>query len=133
MVLKELVTWNTTGEVPDVIGWRATACVLIECKTSRADFRADLKKPFRVSPASGMGDWRFYLCPQGLIEADEVPERWGLLWAHEGRVKPIVGVPRGNMSWHSAEAPFRGHKESENAMLVSALRRLGQKGLLNFE
>src|ERR1700760_3011333 len=37
-----------TGEIPDVIGWKASCqSVLVECKVSRADFLADAAKPFR--------------------------------------------------------------------------------------
>ena len=41
-----------TGEVPDVIGWKASCqSVLVECKISRADFLADAQQA--VSLASG--------------------------------------------------------------------------------
>ena len=40
-----------TGEVPDVIGWKASCqSVLVECKVSRGDFLADANKPFRLHP-----------------------------------------------------------------------------------
>ncbi len=39
-----------TGEVPDVIGWKASCqSVLVECKVSRSDFLADAHKPFRAA------------------------------------------------------------------------------------
>ena len=39
-----------TDERPDAIGFGGYASVLVEAKTSRADFLADLKKPFRIHP-----------------------------------------------------------------------------------
>lgn len=39
-----------TNEQPDAIGFGGYATVLVEAKTSRADFLADLKKPFRIHP-----------------------------------------------------------------------------------
>jgi hypothetical protein len=69
-------------EIPDAIGWRSYESYLVECKTSRADFLADLKKPHRVNPDWGMGDRRYYMTPPDLVQPDELPEHWGLLWAY---------------------------------------------------
>ena len=45
-----------TGEIPDVIGWKASCqSVLVECKASRGDFLADASKAFRVEPEAGVG------------------------------------------------------------------------------
>jgi hypothetical protein len=67
------------GEQPDVIGWRYGLTVLCEVKVSRGDFLADRKKPWRARPGIGMGDWRFYVAPAGMLQPDEIPEGWGLL------------------------------------------------------
>lgn len=64
--IKELVTH--TNEQPDVIGFNANGSFVLEVKTSRADFLADKKKPFRLIPSDGMGDWRFFIDPKGLIK-----------------------------------------------------------------
>ncbi|MCP3944994.1 MAG: hypothetical protein GY710_26450 [Desulfobacteraceae bacterium] len=45
---RELTTF--ASETPDVIGFRQGESILIECKTSRADFHADKKKIFRRRP-----------------------------------------------------------------------------------
>ena len=69
-----------SGEMPDAIGWkRACHSVLVECKVSRGDFLADLTKPFRRKPATGVGCERFYLAPAELIKPEELPLGWGLL------------------------------------------------------
>lgn len=69
-----------SGETPDVIAWKgACRSVVVECKISRADFFADREKPFRKDPERAMGCERFYLVPQGLISASDLPPRWGLL------------------------------------------------------
>ena len=69
-----------SGETPDAIGWkRGCHSVIVECKTSRADFLIDLEKPFRRKPESGMGCERFYLTPAGLLRLQELPAGWGLL------------------------------------------------------
>src|SRR6266571_4813482 len=69
-----------SGEVPDVIGWKAQCrSVLVECKVSRADFLADRCKSVRLQPEASMGCERFYLTPKGLLKAEDLPKGWGLL------------------------------------------------------
>lgn len=88
------------GESPDVFGIRHgqgdsfdTGTVIIEVKVSRSDFLADKKKPFRLNPDKGMGKWRYYMCPEGLIQPAELPPRWGLLYVNKrGHVKPVWGA-----------------------------------------
>lgn len=84
------------GEIPDAIGFRQTGypatdgSVVVEVKVSRADFLADAKKPHRI--AGGIGSWRYYLAPQGLIRVDELPSGWGLLeLTARGSVKALAG------------------------------------------
>ena len=119
-------SWNR--EQPDAIGWRSDVSILVEVKVSRADFLADAKKHFRVNPDTGMGDWRFYLSPPGIVNPEDLPEGWGLLWAYAKQIKKVQGVPP-NSRW-SLGKPYRGNKDAENTMLVSALRRLTHRGYL---
>lgn len=79
-VATEIVSATTSGEVPDVIGWGSGTSVLIEVKTTRNDFKKDQSKVFRAIDNLGMGEHRYYLCPEGLIKKDEVPMNWGLLY-----------------------------------------------------
>ena len=86
----------STREQPDAIGWRDGVSILIECKASRADFLSDKNKPFRSDPESGMGDWRFYLCPKDVIRPEDLPPGWGLLYATEKTIKKVSGFPANN-------------------------------------
>lgn len=129
VAFRDLKTSNKTGEIPDAIGWRDGVSIMIEAKTSRSDFLADKKKVFRVMPELGVGDWRFFLCPPNMINPDELPEGWGLLYATGNIVKRVHGVPKGNCEW--GNHPFVGNKNSETIMLVSALRRLKLRGHLH--
>ena len=70
-------------EQPDVIAFRSNCSLMIECKTSKADFRADFKKPERLGLLSSIGNYRLYLAPKGLLEPTLIPERWGLLEVNE--------------------------------------------------
>lgn len=123
VVFKELVSANT--EIPDVIGWRTVwgpSC-LIECKVTRGDFLADQNKGFRKHPESGMGQYRYYLCTPGLIKPEELPAKWGLLYALPKQIRLIVGQ---DPSAYDRDRAFRFERdaEAEMRMLMSALRRL---------
>lgn len=72
------------------VGWE-TYSILIEVKTSRADFRADLAKPHRQDPAQSGGTYRYYLAPAGLIAVDELPPRWGLIEYGRPRFRVLAG------------------------------------------
>ena len=77
----------------DCVGYRQQCAVLIEAKISRADFLADKNKPERVS--GGIGTYRFYLTPPGLLTAQDLPSGWGLLELRGKSVDMIHG-PKGN-------------------------------------
>ena len=119
VALCELVAYTPSGETPDSVGWVNGLCILVEAKTSRADFFADRKKMSRQPKARALGHWRFYLTPPGLIKPDEVPEGWGVYEVHGRSVKHAGGVQYRNM----ANAPFQSCRDSEVALLVSALSR----------
>lgn len=111
-----------TGEKPDAIGFRNGASCLIEVKCSRSDFLADSKKPFRLDPRNGMGDWRFFMCEPGIINITDLPDGWGLLNVTGRKVIKVHGWP-GNALWLSNK-PFRANKQAECDFLYSALRRI---------
>lgn len=77
VTIRDPFSANTINcEKPDAIGWRNGVSILIECKVSRADFHADKVKKFRVTPSTGMGDWRFYMSPPDVIRIDDLPQGW---------------------------------------------------------
>jgi len=122
---KQFKVYSENGELPDAIGWREGISILVEVITCRPYFLADKSKAYRVYPETGMGDWRFYLCPEGVINCEDLPKGWGLLHMNtKGKhIYKIHGVPPNIAQWHTKK-PFTGCKISENMMLVSALRRL---------
>jgi hypothetical protein len=107
-----------TGEVPDVIGWKASCqSVLVECKVSRADFLADANKAFRLKPEEGLGSKRLYMAPAGMISPAELPKHWGLLEC-KGRELELVVKP-GKVD---LRAPVGLMKEMN--LLLASLRRV---------
>lgn len=93
VVAAEVVA-SGSDEQADVIGFRSTCSAIVEAKASRADFLADSKKPHRT--AGGLGVYRFYLCPPGIIEIEDLPHGWGLLYASGRRVTEVLR-PTGNV------------------------------------
>lgn len=121
-VISELKSRNKTGEIPDAIGWKRNRSFLVECKTSRADFKADAKKPFRSEPKIGMGDFRFYLCPEGVIKVEELPEKWGLIYVNDTKIRMVKG-PKGSYWSKALDFRFNGNKDAEMTLLLSFVRR----------
>lgn len=129
------------GECPDAIGFRAgwhDGSVLVECKVSRADFLADKAKAHR-RPGAGMGTWRYYMAPAGVIRVEDLPERWGLLEVNaRGHVKPVAGpatVMGGNYTAFRESLDAYRHEQTdisrERALLVRLLARLGDTEAMN--
>jgi len=114
------------GEIPDIIGWHWENTFLVECKANRADFLGDKNKLFRKYPDYGMGNFRVFLTPPGLIQPEELPERWGLLYAYPSRIVTQQGYSPRRPSYY-----FKANTKNETTMLVSALRRFVVRGMLD--
>lgn len=122
-VITEMVTYNTSGEIPDAIGWTSRSSILIECKASRSDFLREREKPFRFDlPEIGVGDFRFYLTNPGVIlSADEIPCGWGVYECDEkGKLVHRFGARYEN----AAKIPLTGNRTNELALLRSYIRRI---------
>ncbi|MGO4801166.1 adenylosuccinate synthase [Pseudomonas sp. W22_MBD1_FP4] len=132
------------GEMPDTIGFRAasnlTETVLVEVKVSRSDFLADARKPHRADGA-GMGLYRYYMCPEGLIQPEEVPARWGLLWVGaRGKVTAVLGpVALSNNcgTFQKVAEPWQHSRDTEREMwlLIRVMAKIDHpdkvKGTIN--
>lgn len=123
-----------SGEIPDAIGFRASGhwdgSYVVEVKTSRADFLADAKKPHRAS--GGMGNWRYFMAPAGLIKTHELPEGWGLLEVNSrGHVKALSGAaasykgPWGEMEKEVIAWRQEADTQREQFLLVRAMANTG--------
>lgn len=122
VVVTEMMAVTTTGEVPDVLAFKNGASLLMECKTSRADFLSDAKKPFRKKATTGMGAYRAYVAPAGVIKEADLPRGWWLLEPHGNGLRVVVG-PKSNLL---GRRPFiKRNYEGEQSILLSAIRRLG--------
>ena len=117
---------SVSRETPDIIGWRYGESILIEAKTSRADFLSDKKKFFRQFPDKGMGNYRYYLAPKGLLKQSDLPDKWLLLECSEsGRIhagkKVHLWCSDGREYW------FNASRQAEHELMYSCLRRISGK------
>lgn len=92
VVSAELVT--LLGETPDAVGWAygGRISIMVECKTSRADYLRDQKKLSRRTKIRCIGKYRYYMTPAGLLKPEELAAGWGLLEV-EGRRVSLVKMP----------------------------------------
>lgn len=124
VAFKELNAATGNGEIPDVIGFISGESFLIECKAYRNDFLSDKNKSFRIRPETGMGKFRFYLCPQDLISIEELPENWGLIYVNENGKAKCVHNPYGKGNIYSHWNCHKRDILAEQRLMYSALRRL---------
>jgi len=115
IVVTELTTWAV--ETPDVFGWKSFVSTLIECKTNRQDFFADRHKWSRRMLKDGVGQYRYYLMPEGVVNSiDEIPPKWGLLILKDsGKVQCV-----------KKSEVFISDLTKEMMILISCIRRIGQ-------
>lgn len=106
------------SEIPDAIGWGPRGSIVVECKCSLSDFRADMNKyvryldpqykwshhgsrlskeekaTYEVKHLPRMGDYRYYLCEPGVIEPKHISLQHGLLYVQGRSVRVIVEAER---------------------------------------
>lgn len=100
---------------------------------SRSDFLQDRRKPHRVSPQLGMGAFRYFMAPVGLIAVDELPEKWGLI---EVNARGIISVVAGHVCSKRAEQVAWRHERAlarEWLLLGTMLGRVGDVEKLHSE
>jgi hypothetical protein len=126
-----------TGEIPDAIGFRTAAAdegsVVVEVKVSRGDYLADRAKAHRQDGALGMGLYRYYMAPEGIISVQELPAGWGLV---EVSCKGVLHVLAGHVTVRRAEQAAWRHERAidrEWLLLASMLSRVGNVEALHAE
>ncbi len=106
-----IIEASVYGENPDVFGVRHgiiskrkigdtvfvcghdVGTVVLEAKTSRADFLRDKDKKHKASDDLGLGRWRYYICPENIIKVEDLPPKYGLLWVTKGgQVRIMAGA-----------------------------------------
>lgn len=112
VVLSEMT--SAVSETPDAIGFHSGCSTLIECKASVSDFKSDKAKRFRREPNMGVGVYRYFMVPTGLLEHETIPDGWGVIEVGETG-KTRVSVVSGK---------FDANVQAEKKMLISLVCRL---------
>ena len=133
VVVTEIVSVNSWGEIPDVIGFNSIGTFLLEAKTSLSDFYKDSNKDCRKIIENGMGDWRFYIAEKGLISVDKLPNGWGLIEINENKNARTVFNPFGKGNIYSKWKRNKKCQKGELQLIYSILRRLSEKKLITKE
>ncbi len=99
---------GNSQERVDAVLFDSLGSYLIETKITRSDFLKDRTKPFRKDPSLGIGMYRWYACPEGLIKPEELPEKWGLIWVRPAGKRALMPVGYGGTiqvsgSWGNAK------------------------------
>lgn len=118
--------WSGAERV-DGICWNYYGSFMVEAKVSRSDFLADKKKAFRQKPAEGVGKFRYFACPVGLIKPEELPPRWGLIYV-DARGRCSMPVGKG-----CRERTGRKEKHPEHGWMQDVFVRHGSDGEWEFE
>lgn len=129
VAVKELVTMH--WETADVLGFTNSFTTEIECKVSVSDFKADQRKLSRRAPEYGIGNYRIYCVPKGLLTIDDLPEKWGLLEVYpNGRAKLVNDIFKcKNRSIFWWEIELSGAK-AQRTVLLSLARRAQIRGYM---
>ena len=94
--------WICGQEVPMPVGicdaWgmsksRDYNSMAIEVKVSRTDFRSRSQKEKEFS-SFPLGNYQYVLCPEGMIQPEEVHAEWGLLWWNGEKIRQKKKAPR---------------------------------------
>ena len=102
-------------EQPDAFGWDIQGVShLVEVKVSIGDFMADVYKPHRGM--GGMGTFRWYLAPRGVIPVEKLPPYWGLATVSKTMKRVTIERP----AW---DRPFTDTRARIEAGLLACLVR----------
>lgn len=107
-------------EIPDIIGFNSNRSILIECKVSRADFKADSRKSHRHY-IKKLGNLRYYLTLPNVACPEDITNGWGLLYASDKKITEVK-----ESEWFADDSV----KAAEWPILYSIIRRLALRGYL---
>lgn len=108
----------------DAVMFTSNASFVIETKISRSDFLADFKKSHRQE-GCGIGNYRYYACPTGLIKPEELPPKWGLIYVDTEKKNARATMPVGYGG--TIRTPSKDYKHPEHGWTVQTYESFGSK------
>lgn len=112
----------------DAVLFTSSSCFMVETKISRSDFLADFKKQHRQE--GGVGNYRYYDCPIGLIKPEELPEKWGLIYVDCENTRSRASMPVGYGGW--IRTPKKDYKHPEHGWTVETSEQYGSNDCRTF-
>ena len=106
----------------DAVLFTSNASFVIETKISRSDFLADFKKNHRQE-GFGIGNYRYYACPSGLIKPEELPEKWGLIYVDIEKRNARATMPIGYGG--SVRTPNKDYRCPQKGYKIETYERFG--------
>ena len=107
--------YNDAMEPIDVFGFGGSCTQVIKVITTHMELNLDLERAYRKCPKYGVGEFRSYLCPNGLLNKEDIPKNWGLLWCdNKGKIIEILNPQK-----------QEENKAQEAKIIKSLLRRNG--------
>jgi len=90
-------------ENPDIWAFNGWSTIVVEVKTSHADFLNDKKKWFRQvgNECGDPGNYRYYLTPKGLLKPEELPEGFGLLEWDGKNIERVIKATKRTVTNHA--------------------------------
>jgi len=130
--------FHDSGEIPDLILWGepGISSTVVEAKVTRSDYMKDRDKAHRQEVKLGCGNYRYYVCPTGLIKTTTRPPYgglWGVLWVNiDGFVSELrtpVACP--NINWQRERQLMyaAATKTGDGKAITGAVKRSGPHGL----
>lgn len=74
---------NHDIRLPDVWGANGCMSIMVVVKTKYSSFTNYKKFILNYENDDTVGNYRYILCPEGIINASDLPENWGLIWWNE--------------------------------------------------
>lgn len=130
------VSGHVSTEIVDAIGFRSRrpgghGSTVVEVKVTRSDFLADRQKRHRACPDDGMGAFRYYMAPEGVIALSDLPAKWGLLEVDKNL---RIRVRRGHVLERQLLEEWRfdaRNVDAEISLLVAQLAKFGDPDCLS--
>ena len=104
-------------EMPTIFAFGDCPSQTVRVKVSRGDLLRDIEKISNINPAELVGEKRFYLCPEGIMEDINLPDNWGLL----------IYSDKGIEIAHDPGILFVADKIAESRVIQGIMKREGIK------
>jgi len=102
--------------------------IAFEIKVSRSDFLNEIKSPEKRAFAESVARECYFIVPNNLVEKDEIPEGWGLMYAQSNRIiRKKYATQRENTDFPMAFVAAIARRSQESAPKPFTARYQGKE------